>query len=319
MRYALSLFLNNMLVDAQNCDYQDFERLFLVCPICRQSVFLVGEKEISPHQRKIKDRIIQVKGSRTEKHFAHHKSFDASACELRVSKLSAAKIAQIQAETKKQYVKILHNKFWLIIQEFSFWRNVEFRISFMKDKINNLYHQKELEALLELTYQFFLNYFKKQNVTEYFSKIILSFDQKVKDLNTIPLLDLKFKQDVLKQHQKTQKELNYYIAEQAFRYLLIPRQQMIVKNLFLDFLFDKFYIYKVKRDLNISELYDVFFEKKVPSFFSDNYLKELLDMILNDLNHFNGILLDFFDYLPGMFLAIDWCSAVYEVQKKKKV
>ncbi|MDJ0689039.1 MAG: hypothetical protein QNJ41_11055 [Xenococcaceae cyanobacterium MO_188.B32] len=40
MRLARSMYLGGTIVSATECDFEDYKRLGLTCPICRQAVYL---------------------------------------------------------------------------------------------------------------------------------------------------------------------------------------------------------------------------------------------------------------------------------------
>lgn len=162
MKQALSARYGGLLVDAHECDYLSFKHLHLLCPNCKKSVFLVGEKHIEPHTRKIKrdgeEKIVQVKGSEVSSYFAHHPDVSASAveaCELRVRSMSEGEKLAIKAQSRRQLVKVLHSHFWKILNSptaddvVEHERNIKLiRSYWVKASVKNKYAAERLYELL---------------------------------------------------------------------------------------------------------------------------------------------------------------------------
>jgi hypothetical protein len=107
MKYAASIKLGGELVAAVDSDYGDYKRLQLLCPNCKEPVFLqslskrvLGEKEVSVCP-----------------HFKHFSIPDASLsvqCEQRVSAITEDDITKARAIARGQRLKKLQAGFWRI-------------------------------------------------------------------------------------------------------------------------------------------------------------------------------------------------------------
>jgi hypothetical protein len=140
MKQALSARYGGLLVDAHECDYLSFKHLHLLCPNCKKTVFLVGEKQLPAHTRKLKkdgeEKIIQVKGSEVGSYFAHHPDVSASAveaCELRVRSMSEIEKVRIKTESKRQLVKTLQAHFWKILKSNPYIDNLDHASGLMRN------------------------------------------------------------------------------------------------------------------------------------------------------------------------------------------
>jgi hypothetical protein len=78
MKFAASIRYGGELVEPQECDYNDYKYLGLLCPECKSPVFLVKSQ--------VRSRL--EKTYAVSAHFSHFKEVDptyAQKCELRVS------------------------------------------------------------------------------------------------------------------------------------------------------------------------------------------------------------------------------------------
>jgi hypothetical protein len=105
MKYATSIKLGGELVAAIDSDYGDYKRLQLLCPNCKEPVFLqslskrvLGEREVSvcPHF----------------KHFSVPDASLAVQCEQRVSVITEDDIRKAKAIARGQRLKKLQLAFW---------------------------------------------------------------------------------------------------------------------------------------------------------------------------------------------------------------
>lgn len=167
MKTASSIRYGGMLIDANECDYNSFKHLGLLCPICKRTVFLVGETDRSACERKNKDgSTSQVKSSHVSAYFAHHPEVDKNTvndCELKSSQITVTERLYLEAKAHNQRQKVFHAHFWKIlstswmIREFDECRNYaklvyikacvtnERKASFMyQELINTMIHKNRI-------------------------------------------------------------------------------------------------------------------------------------------------------------------------------
>lgn len=120
MLSAKSIRFGGLLLDAEECDYNDFINHGLVCPICTGTVFLVSASNRGKHSRTLKGgESVSVKESVVPAHFAHHHNADKSAvanCELRSTKMTDAQRQVFQAKARGQVARLFQQKFWRMLQ-----------------------------------------------------------------------------------------------------------------------------------------------------------------------------------------------------------
>jgi hypothetical protein len=120
MKTASSIRYGGLLIDAEDCNYESFKHLGLLCPICKRSVFLVGASQRETHTRKNKDgSSTQVKECIVPSHFNHHPDVDRSQvldCELRSQQLSQTQRLAIAAKARNQRQKTMQRHFWAIVK-----------------------------------------------------------------------------------------------------------------------------------------------------------------------------------------------------------
>ena len=103
MQYAKSMRYGGVFVEAHKCDRESYLKLGLLCPVCNAPVFYVSGKQIPDHERKVKDKIIPVKGSKVDAFFSH---FEAD----KYSEMCKAKEKpSIAAPTRKDVVDAKNN------------------------------------------------------------------------------------------------------------------------------------------------------------------------------------------------------------------
>lgn len=105
MKYASSIVRGGELVDASECDYGSYKKLGLLCPECKDPVFLksegmrfLGEKE--------------VKIGAHFSHFANKNPEQAKVCEKRVSGYTQSDIDRAISKGRGQRLKLLQRWFW---------------------------------------------------------------------------------------------------------------------------------------------------------------------------------------------------------------
>ncbi|MBD1878348.1 hypothetical protein [Coleofasciculus sp. FACHB-T130] len=110
MKYASSIRYGGELVAASDCTYQDYKQLGLLCPECKEPVFL---RAGSTFFRQGKEVLVNP-------HFAHFSFSDPAlvqACENRVAKYDAHEVQRRAAIAKGQRLKILQRWFWDIFKK----------------------------------------------------------------------------------------------------------------------------------------------------------------------------------------------------------
>jgi hypothetical protein len=105
MKFASSLYRGGELVDASVASYQDNRELGLVCPFCKESVFLARE-----HTRK--ETLVRAS-------WRHYKMSQRSAfCEERaLSVKGKEQLKQLQSEARGQRLKLFNRRFWEIFKQ----------------------------------------------------------------------------------------------------------------------------------------------------------------------------------------------------------
>lgn len=109
MQLASSIRYGGLLVNACDCNYEDYKNLGLVCPNCHESVFL-----IQGHERHYKS----TKTSTVTAHFNHRQEKSAQAialCELRVKQISPAEIKRRESASRNQRLRLFNRHLWNIL------------------------------------------------------------------------------------------------------------------------------------------------------------------------------------------------------------
>ena len=117
MRYASSLLYGGMLVDAQGASYQDYSRLLLQCPFCKEPVFLSAAKHRIEHARLApkSKQIVLVKECVVSASFAHFKSVAANKCEIKAKYINQGDIKRGIVRGRNQRLKFFQSRFGQII------------------------------------------------------------------------------------------------------------------------------------------------------------------------------------------------------------
>lgn len=105
MKYAAAMFYNAQLIDAVDADYDDYKDLGLLCPHCKQPVFLQ-----SGSQRLVGNTLVEI-----PPHFKHFKAKDPALvkeCVARVAKYDASVIQYWAAQARNQRLRLLQRRFW---------------------------------------------------------------------------------------------------------------------------------------------------------------------------------------------------------------
>jgi hypothetical protein len=107
MKYATSVKFGGELINAFDCDYDDYKELQLLCPECKEPVYL--QKESLRFLKK------NLKETRIPAHFKHFSIRDLAhliTCESRVSKYDQKEIDRRKIQARNQRLKTLHSYFW---------------------------------------------------------------------------------------------------------------------------------------------------------------------------------------------------------------
>lgn len=106
MNHANSIVLGGQIVEAIDCGYQDYLDLLLLCPACKEPVYLCQE-----YCRSFKQEVINVKS-----HFRHFKKTDThTKCDERVNNISQAEIAKQESISRNQRLKFFKLRMWEIL------------------------------------------------------------------------------------------------------------------------------------------------------------------------------------------------------------
>lgn len=115
MRFAASIKYGGQLIEAVDCDYNSYKHLGLLCPECKNPVFLrEGHTRTAPKSRET---------VRVDAAFAHFKAQDPAivlACENRVAHYDRKELEKRATAARNQRLKLLQRWFWDI-----FWRRLE--------------------------------------------------------------------------------------------------------------------------------------------------------------------------------------------------
>ena len=105
MQYGSSMFFGGQLIDAADADYNSYKDLGLLCPNCKEPIFL---QAIS--QRQMGDTLTQIP--------AHFKHFKVKApalvkeCESRVRQYDTSEFQRRASQARNQRLKLLQRHFW---------------------------------------------------------------------------------------------------------------------------------------------------------------------------------------------------------------
>lgn len=133
MKYAASIKYGGQLIDVLDADHNSYKHLGLLCPECKNPVFLrEGHRRTAPKSKEI----IEVDAA-----FAHFKAQDpaiALACEKRVARYDRKELEKRATAARNQRLKLLQRWFWDI-----FWRRLELDQNF-ENAENKEFFQRDL-------------------------------------------------------------------------------------------------------------------------------------------------------------------------------
>jgi len=108
MKQALSIRYGGVLVSPEDCDYESYLNLGLICPFCKDGVFLVKETKRKTEKSK--------KSFFVKAHFSHFKKgLLTDVCENRSKSLSKEQVDTITQQGRNQRRKIIQDRLWKIV------------------------------------------------------------------------------------------------------------------------------------------------------------------------------------------------------------
>jgi hypothetical protein len=120
MLEAKALFYGGLLVNADECNYEDYAKLGIVCPVCQKAMFLVAASVREKHNRKKKDgTTTAVKGADIPAHWCHFADVDTAdieRCEARAKQITPTERLKIVAQARGQRERILSRNLWMMLQ-----------------------------------------------------------------------------------------------------------------------------------------------------------------------------------------------------------
>lgn len=111
MHYASAIFYGGQLIDAADADYDSYKDLGLLCPHCKEPVFLQ-----TASQRQGSVTLIQIPA-----HFKHFKAKDpvlVKECEARVARYDAKEVERRVSQARNQRLRLLQRRFWDILTDY---------------------------------------------------------------------------------------------------------------------------------------------------------------------------------------------------------
>jgi hypothetical protein len=173
MQLASSIRYGGLLVNAADCNYDDYRKLGLTCPHCHESVFLVQGHE--RHYQKTS------KTTEVTAHFNHRpdKSEDAIAlCELRSRQITSAEIQKRETKSKNQRLQLFNRYLWSILSTCYKLKKFEQKQHSVNNGFKNICKSAEIkERVLKDYKNFFI-----QAISSYKNKIISEADFFITDL-----------------------------------------------------------------------------------------------------------------------------------------
>lgn len=118
MKDAKSMYLGGDIVEAVSCNFESSRQLGLVCPFCREAVYLRGQTEREVNGRK---QIVSPA-------FCHYsRKLDDLDCERRSITLEGREqIDRIKAEKRGQRLKLYNDRLWEMISSSFIFRDSEY-------------------------------------------------------------------------------------------------------------------------------------------------------------------------------------------------
>lgn len=110
MQYASSIKYGGLLVAANDCDYEAYKNLGLVCPCCHESVFLTAGHERYYNASNKKTTVVS--------HFSHRPDKDkkeVERCKLRIAQITSADITKNENVSRNQRLKLFNRHLWSLL------------------------------------------------------------------------------------------------------------------------------------------------------------------------------------------------------------
>lgn len=139
MKHAKSIYLGGEILSAEDCDFEDYKRLGLICPYCSEAVFLRSGSYRDQTLRNGKKSLQIINPS-----FAHYPgSFEGFDCENRsLTKEGRERIEQARIEAKNQRLDLFNRRLWDLIRSD---RNI--REKKVTAEVKKLMSQSEMEFI----------------------------------------------------------------------------------------------------------------------------------------------------------------------------
>lgn len=229
MRYASSMFFGGQLIDADDADYDSYRDLGLLCPNCKEAVFLQATS-----QRHVGETLIQIPA-----HFKHFKASKDPAlvkeCESRVQKYDALEFQRRASQVRNQRLRLLQRHFWSI---FTCYYESEFAVPMgsatesvpdeftgqMRQLLSNQFLSENLEYTKQLIHQFVEALFNHAH-------ILISWDRSNLNIGVNPSYAIQhhFRQSL---SGKLDRQMQELIASEVLDFLHSKSSRPLVEKLF---------------------------------------------------------------------------------------
>lgn len=161
MKYAAAIRYGGQLVEAAEVDYESYKALGLLCPNCKEPVFLQGAS-----RRLTRDKVVQVPCH--FKHFAAKDPALVKQCEARVAKYDQSEVQRRATIARNQRLKLLQRWFWTIFSKYSS-SEVDVHLQWYKQSVS----EKNRNAFEEeSSFAFIKNVGFLKSIADYFIKNI---------------------------------------------------------------------------------------------------------------------------------------------------
>ena len=139
------MFYGGVLIAATDADHDSYKRLGLLCPHCKDAVFLQA-----PSQRQGEGKTVAIPA-----HFKHFKAKDPALvkeCENRVNKYDAKEIRRQAARARNQRLRLLQRRFWEILTSY-----YEQKLDFPIGQLSQAEDVQEVAAIAHWMTNYFFN------------------------------------------------------------------------------------------------------------------------------------------------------------------
>jgi hypothetical protein len=110
MKYAIAMYRAGFMIDAEECDHESARKFGLICPFCKEAVFLRSGTSFLRNQKEIS----------VPKAFVHYadkgSATDSEECELRSKRKDGIEyLEKLRIESKGQRLELYNKHLWAII------------------------------------------------------------------------------------------------------------------------------------------------------------------------------------------------------------